>query len=88
MDEERAVDDRPDAEFATWHVYDAGGPMLRLKVRFRDGVETPDWEDGPDLCDALREAAAQGWQAYDREPGNAPGEYVIYHLKRDAESLV
>jgi len=43
----------------------------------------PDWSDGPDLFEALRRAAADGWDAYDREPGEAPGEYAIFHLKRE-----
>ena len=73
-----------DAEFDTWHVYDAGGPVLCLKVRYRDDAEVPEWRDGPDLFESLRQATAAGWDAYDREPGSAPGEYVIYHLKREA----
>lgn len=84
MDEEGTDDRQPDAEFETWHVYDAGGPALRLKVRFRGAAEVPDWRDGPDLDVALRRAAAEGWHAYDREPGDAPGEYVIYHLRKAA----
>ena len=86
MDEEGADAYQPDAAFETWHVYDAGGASLRLKVRFRDGVEVIDWRDGPDLDAALQGAEGQGWRAYDREPGNAPGEYVIFHLKRDPAS--
>ena len=73
----------PGAEFAIWYVYDAGGPVLRLVVRLVDGVEVPDWQHGPGLCEALERAAADGWDAYDREPGEAPGEYAIYHLKRE-----
>ena len=46
-------DDLSRAEFATWHVYDVVGPDLRLKVSSRDGVELPDWQDGPDLLAAL-----------------------------------
>ena len=71
------------AEYETWHAHDAGGPTLRLKVRFRGGAEVPDWRDGPDLPEALEAAAAEGWHAYDREPGAAPGEYAIFHLVRD-----
>jgi DsbC/DsbD-like thiol-disulfide interchange protein len=74
----------PDAEFETWHVHDAGGPVLRLKVRYRDAAEVPSWQDGPGLFEALQRAASEGWHAYDREPGNAPGEYVIVHLKRES----
>jgi hypothetical protein len=84
MDAEGAYDYRPDAEFETWHVYDAGGPVLSLKVRYRDDAELQDWQDGPDLFAALRQSASEGWHAYDREPGDAPGEYAIFHLKRDA----
>ena len=74
----------PQAEFELWRVYDAGGPALCLKVRYRDEAEVLGWRDGPELPEALEQAAAEGWQAYDREPGSAPGEYAIYHLKRDA----
>ncbi len=70
-------------QFETWHVHDAGGPTLRLKVRYRGGIEVPDWRDGPDLPEALEAAAAEGWRLYDREPGAAPGEYAIFHLVRD-----
>jgi hypothetical protein len=77
--------DVADAEYETWHVYDAGGPALRLKVRYREGVEVPDWWDGPDLFDAFEQAAA-GWHAYDREPGMAPGEYAIFYMKRERPS--
>jgi len=73
----------PDAQFETWHVYDAGGPSLHLKVRYREGVEVPDWHDGLDLLDAFEHAAADGWHAYDREPGTAPGEYAIFYMKRE-----
>ena len=69
-------------EFETWHVYDAGGPALRLKVRYRNDAEVTDWRDGPDLFAVLQQAAAEGWHAYDREPGSAPGEYAIFHMKR------
>ena len=72
--------------FQLWHVYDAGGPELRLKVRYRDEAKVPDWRNGPDLSEALEQAAAEGWQAYDREPGDAPGEYAIVQLKRQALS--
>ena len=71
------------AEFGTWHVYDAGGPTLRLKVRYRDDTEVPDWREGPDLFASLEQATAHGWHAYDREPGEAEGEYAILHLPRD-----
>lgn len=84
MNEDGADDRQPDAEFEIWHVYDAGGPVLRLKVRYRDDAELPGWQDGPELFAALRQAEARGWRAYDREPGEAPGEYAIFHLKRDA----
>jgi DsbC/DsbD-like thiol-disulfide interchange protein len=77
------ADERLDADFETWHVYDAGGPVLRLVVRYRDDAELPDWRDGPDLFAALDRAAAEGWHAYDREPGAAPGEYAIVYLTRD-----
>ena len=79
----RAVDDdtaRP--EFQLWHLYDAGGPALHLKVRYRDDVEMEDWRDGPELANAVAEATAAGWEVYDREPGAAPGEYAILHLVR------
>lgn len=72
----------PGAEFETWHVYDAGGPMLRLTVRYREEVEEPNWRNGPDVFEALQQAATQGWEAYDREPGDAPGEVMIFHIKR------
>jgi hypothetical protein len=79
-----SLDIPADAEFETWHVYDAGGPTLSLKVRYREGVEAPAWRNGPDIFTALQDAERQGWHPFDREPGNAPGEYVIFHLKRDA----
>ena len=78
----KSNDDTPDAEFELWRVYDAGGPVLSLKIRYREGVQQPDWQAGPDLPTALTEAAAHGWNAYDREPGDAPGEYAIIHLVR------
>ena len=53
-------------------------------MRYRAGVELPDWREGPDFPDALEAAAAEGWRAYDREPGAAPGEYAIFHLRREA----
>ena len=84
MQEDDADDYQPNAEFDTWHVYDAGGPVLCLKVRYREDGELPDWCDGPDLFEALEQATAAGWHAFDREPGNAPGEYAIIHLKREA----
>src|SRR5690242_15430084 len=72
------------AEFQLWRLYDAdaGGPALSLKVRFQNQVELPDWRAGPDLATALELASAEGWEAYDREPGATPGEYAIIHLVR------
>jgi len=84
MDDQGTDERRSDAEFATWHVYDAGGPVLLLKVRYRDEVEVPDWRDGPDVFEGLERAAADGWDAYDREPGEASGEYAIFHSTRAA----
>jgi hypothetical protein len=55
---------------------------LHLAVRYCDDVELPGWQDGPDLFEALWRAALDGWEAYDREPGTAPGEYAIIHLVR------
>jgi hypothetical protein len=72
------------AEFETWHAHDAGGPNLRLRIRYRDGFEVPNWQDGPELPELFEHAAAEGWHAYDREPGEAPGEYAIFHMKRDS----
>jgi hypothetical protein len=77
-----------DAEFATWHVYDAGGSALRLVVRCVDWTEVPNWQHGPGLDEALERAAAEGWDAYDREPGEEPGEYAIFHLKREPSPSV
>jgi len=82
------ANDATHAEFLLWHVYDAGGPTLSLKVRYRDNEELHDWQDGPNLVDALEQAAVEGWEAFDREPGNAPGEYAIYHLVRATGSSV
>ena len=82
----QVVSDAVHAEYLLWHVYDAGGPTLCLKVRYHDDEEVHDWQDGPSLADALALAAVDGWQAFDREPGNAPGEYAIYHLVRHAGS--
>ena len=76
-------DDLLRSEFVLWRVYDAGGPLLSLKVRYWDEHEVPYWQDGPDLFTALEQAAAEGWEAFNREPGNLPGEYAIIHLKRD-----
>jgi hypothetical protein len=76
------LEDAVQADHLLWHGYDAGGPTLCLKVRYRDDEEVHDWQDGPGLVDALEQAAADGWRAFDREPGNAPGEYAIYHLVR------
>jgi DsbC/DsbD-like thiol-disulfide interchange protein len=84
MDRPSADDDASRAEYETWHLHDAGGPMLRLKVRYRDDAEVPDWRDGPELAEALEVAAAAGWRAYDREPGAAPGEYAIFYMRREA----
>jgi hypothetical protein len=84
MREDSDGDYRSDADFETWHVYDAGGPVLCLKVRYRERVEVPNWRNGPEVFEALQQAAAEGWDAYDREPGNVPGEYAIIHLKREA----
>ena len=83
VDEPSSGTDAPRSEFQLWHLHDAGGPTLRLKIRYRDEAEVPDWRDGPELPEALERAAADGWQVYDREPGSAPGEYAILHLKRD-----
>lgn len=83
MDEAALPRDAARAEYQLWHVYDAGGPTLRLKVRYHDEVEASNWREGPDLQEALDQAAAAGWYAYDREPGNVPDEYAIVHLKRD-----
>ena len=76
----------PPAEYETWHLYDAGGRLLRLKVRYRGRVELPDWRDGPEWPEAVERAEAEGWEVYDAEPGNAPGEYAIFHMKRDGRS--
>lgn len=78
------TDETVHAEYVLWHVYDAGGPRLSLKVRYRDAGEVHDWQDGPGLVEALEQAEVEGWQAFDREPGNVPGEYAIYHLMRRA----
>ena len=72
------------SEYELWHLYDAGGPVLCLKVRYRNDSEVPNWQDGPKLRVALEQATAEGWQAFDREPGNVPGEYAIVHLIRRA----
>ena len=82
MQTNHAADDAVQAEYVLWHVYDAGGPTLCLKVRYRDDEEVDDWQDGAGLVDALEQAVADGWREFDREPGNAPGEYAIYHLVR------
>ena len=82
VDEDRSDDDPARSEFQLWHVYDAGGTVPCPKVRSHGDVELPDWRRGPDLATALRQAEAQGWHAYDSEPGNAPGEHAIIHLKR------
>jgi hypothetical protein len=74
----------PPAEYETWHLHDAdrAGPAPRLKVRHRNRSEVPSWRDGPDIAEALERAAAKGWLEYDREPGNARGEYATLHLVR------
>jgi hypothetical protein len=72
------------SEYQLWQVYDAGGPALILKVRYCDGLEVQDWRRGPDLATALRKAEAQGWHAFDSEPGNAIDEHSIIHLSRIA----
>ena len=36
------------------------------------------------LAVGLEQAAAEGWQAFDREPGGRPGEYAIVHMTRQA----
>jgi hypothetical protein len=54
---------------------------MRLEVRYRDGVEVPEWRDGPDRFATLERT--EGWHAYDREPGEAPGECAILHMKRE-----
>jgi hypothetical protein len=76
-------DYQDDAEFDIRRAYDAGGPVLNLKVRHREDVEVSAWQDGPDPFAAMQEAEARGWHAHDREPGNAPGEYAIVHLERE-----
>lgn len=86
MHEYPAEDTAVRAEYVVWHVHDAGGPALRLKVRYRDDEEVSDWQDGPDLADAIDQAVADGWCPFDQEPGFAPSEYAIYHLVRDAGS--
>lgn len=81
-------------EYRTWHLHDAGGPVLRLAVRYHgrtedgrlESEELPDWRDGLDLPAALVAAATEGWREFDREPGNAPGEYAVLHLMREVES--
>ena len=39
MQTNHAADDAVQAEYVLWHVYDAGGPTLCLKVRYRDDEE-------------------------------------------------
>src|SRR4051794_14541135 len=60
------------SEYRLWRVYEIGGPEACLKVRFHDDAELTDWRRGPNLADALRQAAVQGWDAYDSEPGTRP----------------
>ena len=74
------------AEFETWNAYDAGGPNLRLRIRFREGVEMPNWQDDPDLPEFFEHAEAEGWRAYDREPGQARDEYIVFHMERDGRA--
>jgi hypothetical protein len=69
-------------EFEPWHANDAGGPNLRLPIRYREGVEVPNWHDGPELSELFEQAGAEGWYADDREPGQAPGEYVTFYTMR------
>jgi hypothetical protein len=87
MEEPTTHDLLSDADFETWHVYDAGGSVLRLKVRYRGDVELPGWRDGPELAVALQAGEAEGWRAFDREPGGRPGEYAIFHMKREARRM-
>ena len=76
----------PRREYQTWHLHDAGGPVLRPVVRYRGDGELAAWRDGPDLAEALAAAAADGWREFDREPGTAPGEYAVLHLVREVQS--
>jgi hypothetical protein len=55
---------------------------LCLKVRYRNGVDVPDWRSGPDLLAALGRAEAEDWHAHDRERGEAPGR--VRHLPYEA----
>ena len=75
----------PRSEFEVWYVHDAdaGGPQLTLKVRYRNDQEVPDWANGPDLAAAVEQAEREGWHLFDREPGTGPGEYAIFHFKRE-----
>ena len=77
-----------DAEFDAWHVYAFGSPVRRLRVRYDDCGEVPNWQDGPRIRTALRNAKRQGWRVYDREPGVAPGEFVILYLIRRVRRAV
>jgi len=71
------------AELDAWRIYAVGSPVRSLRVRYRDCGEVPDWQDGPTILAALQDAKRQGWRVYDREPGIAPGEYIILHLIRE-----
>ena len=83
MTDDRPGDAVPRAEYQLWHLYDAGSDGLALRVRYRDGVEVPDWRDGPDPLAALERAESEGWRLFDQEPGIAPGECAIFHLVRE-----
>jgi hypothetical protein len=73
---------QPRADFQLWHLHDAGDVDFELKVRYQDDQELPDWQNGPSVAEAQAAAQAEGWELFDREPGNAPGEYAILHLVR------
>jgi hypothetical protein len=69
------------SDFQVWQVFDIGGFEPRLKVRYCDGVEVPDWQNGPDFSTALRQAEMQGWQVFDSEPGIARDQHSFVHLR-------
>jgi len=71
------------AEFDAWHIYTVESPVRKLRVRYRNCGEIRRWQDGPNVRTALQKAKRQGWRVYDREPGIAPGEYIILHLIRE-----
>ena len=81
-----ADDSATGRSYQLWRLYDAGGPTLRLKVRYRDETEVPDWQHGPDVLEALAAAAVDGWHEFDREPGGWLGEYAIIHLVREGRT--